>query len=45
MHVNYKKIEGKSPEEIEKEMNEFQKTPMIHIKGITELNCRCTRSY
>ena len=45
MHVNYKKIEGKSPEEIEKEMNEFQKTPMRYNKGITELNCRCTRSY
>ena len=36
-HVNYKKIEGKSPEEIEKEMNEFQKIPMDTIKALQNL--------
>ena len=37
MHVNYKKIEGKSPEEIEKEMDEFQKIPMNTIKALQNL--------
>ena len=34
---NYKKIEGKSPEEIEKEMNEFQKIPIDTIKALQNL--------
>ena len=34
---NYKKIEGKSPEEIEEEMDEFQKTPIDTIKALQNL--------
>jgi carboxylesterase len=33
----YKKYEGKSPEEIESEMLEFQKTPMNTLKALQEL--------
>ncbi|MBE4906972.1 carboxylesterase [Bacillus luteolus] len=33
----YKKYEGKSPEEIETEMIEFQKTPMNTLKALQEL--------
>ncbi|AFJ63556.1 alpha/beta hydrolase family protein [Bacillus sp. CN2] len=34
---NYKKFEGKQPEQIEKEMKEFEKTPMNTLKSLQEL--------
>ena len=34
---NYKKFEGKQPEQIEKEMKEFEKTPMNTLKSLEEL--------
>ncbi|MBU8805109.1 carboxylesterase [Bacillus subtilis] len=34
---NYKKFEGKSPEQIEEEMKEFEKTPMNTLKALQDL--------
>ena len=41
----YKRVEGKTEEQIEQEMNEFQKTPMKTLQGAAKLDCRCPRSY
>ena len=37
MHENIKDVEGKTEEQIEKEMNEFQKTPMKTLKALQKL--------
>ena len=37
MPANYKKYEGKTPEEIEKEMKKFAETPMNTLKALQEL--------
>ncbi len=37
MPVNYKQLEGKPAEQIEMEMNEFEKTPMNTLKELQEL--------
>ncbi|MGF7534215.1 carboxylesterase [Bacillus mexicanus] len=34
---NYKKFEGKNPEQIEEEMKEFEKTPMNTLKALQDL--------
>ena len=37
MQENIKSVEGKSEEQIEQEMNEFQKTPMNTLKALQNL--------
>ena len=41
----YKRHEGKSEEQIEQEMTEFQKTPMNTLKALARIDCRCSKSY